>query len=146
MGMPGTGQRAEEHREARPARRAVIVVGRSARTGANYRVEAPDRVLRMFAMLTATRGELDLAAVPPGGRARIHRLLETARAELKRSVSPALARELTDLVPLAADPGPAELRVEYAGLLGWTSGLVVAMLDQLAPPDNDDHAICQGKE
>jgi hypothetical protein len=114
-------------------RAIIIVVGRSAETGAIYRVEAPDRVLRMFAMLTAVRDELDLGTVPPEGQARIHGLLAIVRSELERSVSPALAGELRDLVRLGdAVPGTAELRVEYASLLGWTSGLVVAMFDQLA--------------
>jgi hypothetical protein len=45
-----------------------------------------------------------------------------------------LGRELhrlvghNETVPLTL----AELRVDYAGVLGWTGGVVIAMLDQLA--------------
>ena len=116
--------------EARPAPRVVIVVGRSAQAGTVYRVEAPDRVLRMFGLLTAARDELDLANLPPEARARLQRLLEIVRAELDRSVSPALADELHRLVfPDEKEPSAAQLRLEYASLLGWASGLVVGMLD-----------------
>jgi Bacterial proteasome activator len=118
-----------------PAPRVVIVVGRSARAGTVYRVEAPDRVLRMFGMLTAARDELDLTALPPRGRVRVQQLLEGVRAELDRSVSPALSDELHSLVfATQAEPSADELRLEYASLLGWASGLVVAMLDQLPMP------------
>ena len=64
---------------------------------------------------------------------RLQRLLDVVRAELDRSVSPALADELHRLVfPGDEEPSAAQLRMEYASLLGWASGLVVAMLDQLA--------------
>jgi hypothetical protein len=42
-------------------------------------------------------------------------------AELQRLLRPGRPEELT----------PAELRVEYAGVLGWTGGLIVAILAQL---------------
>ncbi len=115
-----------------PAPRVAIVVGRAGHAGLVYRVESPDRVLRMFGLLTAARDELDLTAMPPQGLARVQRLLGNVRAELDRSVSPALADELRNLVFLSSDePSASELRLEYASLLGWASGLVVAMLDAL---------------
>lgn len=138
MGSTGTGESAGSNRRVEPTPRVVIVVGRPTREGEAYRVEAPDRVLRMFGMLTAARDELDLLSPPPASRARIQRLLEVVRAELERSVSDPLAEELRRLMcrseaaPGAAAPGAADLRIEYASLLGWSSGLVVAMLDQLA--------------
>jgi hypothetical protein len=162
--MVDAGQRAKLRRQVRPAPRVVIVVGPSAHAGRAYRVDAPDRVLRMFELLTAARDELDLAALAARDRARIQRLLDVVRAEIERSVSPALADELRNLVcvgervpnaspaapaaplnaapdaargasrdvPPGAAPDAAQLRMEYASLLGWVSGLVVAMLDQLA--------------
>ncbi len=97
------------------------------------RVEAPDRVLRMYGLLEAARDELDLTTVPPQDRARVQRLLEAVRAELERSGSAALADELHELIRhREAVPAAAELRIEYSSLLGRASGLVVAMLDQLA--------------
>jgi Bacterial proteasome activator len=127
---------AAEHGELVPGRvpapRVVIVVGRSAEAGTAYRVEAPDRVLRMFGLLTAARDELDLTALPPAGRVRVQRLLDSVRAELDRSVSPALADELHHLASFGeGEQSAAELRLAYASLLGWASGLVVAMLDLL---------------
>ena len=116
----------------------MVIVLDATRADKAYRVEAPDRVLRMYGMLAAARDELDLATVPPDVRARLQRLLEVVSAELERSVSPALADELHNLVRRGeAQPGEAELRIEYAGILGWASGLVVAMLEQLAAaPEN----------
>ncbi len=128
--MASSAEQASERRRERPW---VVVVADTSRAGQTYRVEAPGRVLRMFGMLSAARDELDLTTVPPEGRARVHRLLEVVSSELERSVSPALAAELHELVGrLEGVPGAAELRIEYASLLGWASGLVVAMLDQLA--------------
>ena len=128
--MVSAGQQASDGRSVRPR---VVIVLDAARAGEAYRVEAPDRVLRMFGLLTAARDELDLTSAPPEGRARVQRLLETVSRELERSVSPALADELHELVRRPeAVPGAAELRIEYSSLLGWASGLVVAMLDQLA--------------
>ena len=96
--MVDAGQRAKQRRHVRPAPRVVIVVGPPARAGRTYRVHAPDRVLRMFELLTAARDELDLAALAAQDRARIQRLLDVVRAEIERSVSPALADELRNLV------------------------------------------------
>ena len=129
MAMVRVGQQVTER--ARVGAPMVIVLD-ATRAGMVYRVEAPDRVLRMYGLLAAAGDELDLATVPPAGRARLQRLLEVVSAELERSVSPALADELHNLVRRGeVRPGAAELRIEYAGILGWTSGLVVAMLEQL---------------
>lgn len=114
---------------------ARVVVQFESTTGADRacRVEAPARVVRMWSVLYATDKELHQASLPPQALARIERLLATVRAELERSLSPALARELRHLIGRGrAHQGPDELRVECTGLLGWTSDLVVAMLDQLA--------------
>ena len=131
MTMVRAGQQVSERGRDGPP--MVIVLDDATRAEMGYRVEAPDRVLRMYGLLAAARDELDLATVPPEGRARLQRLLEVVSAELERSVSPALADELHKLVRRGEGrPGAAELRIEYAGILGWASGLVVAMLDQLA--------------
>lgn len=116
-----------------PPPRVVIEVGRSARSGEPYRVEAPDRILRIFGLLSEARSELDLTAIPPQTRERLQRMLDAVSVEIERSVSPPLAREFHTLIRCgrAAD-GTAALRIEYASLLGWASGLVVAMLDQLS--------------
>jgi Bacterial proteasome activator len=130
--MVHADQQADETREAQPLPRVVIEVGRSARSGKTYRVEAPDRILRVFGLLTETHNELDLTALPAENRVRLQRLFRAVSAEIERSVSPPLAEEFRNLIHCDQDElGPAELRIEYASLLGWASGLVVAMLEQL---------------
>jgi hypothetical protein len=123
-------QPADDH--AAP-RLAIVLEGREG-SGRVDRVEAPDRVLRMWSLLNMADEELHQTTLPTGAEARLGRQLETVTAELERSVSPMLASELRRLVghggtvPLTL----AQLRVDYAGLLGWTGGLVITMLDQLA--------------
>jgi len=76
--------------------------------------------------------ELQAQALPPQSLARVHRMLMAVQAELERSVSPALAGELHRLLDGGgAEPSAAEVRMEYASLLGWAGGLVIAMLGQL---------------
>jgi len=84
-------------------------------------VDAPDRVLRIWAMLASASVELHQASLRPETVARLQRQLDALTAELDRSLSPALAAELT------AD----ELRVKYATVLSWTIGLVIGILSQL---------------
>ena len=140
--MVSTGQQATGRRRARPR----VVIGLDApQAGDAYRVEAPDRILRMYGLLEAARDELDLTTIPPQDRARVQRLLEAVSAELERSVSPALAHELHELVRHEeAVPSAAELRIEYSSLLGWASGLVAAMLDQLAAARDKLYLMSQG--
>jgi hypothetical protein len=141
MEMISAGQRATGRSRARPQ---VVIVLDAARAGNAYRVEAPDRVLRLFGLLEAARDELDLTTVPPHDRARLQRLLEAVSAELERSVSPALADELHELVRHEeAEPSAGELRIEYSTLLGWTSGLLVAMFDELAATRDKLHMMSQ---
>jgi Bacterial proteasome activator len=131
--MVSAAQRASERPQAGPAPRVIIVVGGPARAGVPCRVEAPDRVLRMFGLLVAVRDHVDLAAMPPEDRVAVQHLIKVVSGELERSVSPPLAEELCNFVRFGeGPPSAAELRIEYAGLLGWASGLVVAMLDQLS--------------
>jgi hypothetical protein len=119
------------HDEA-ASRLAIIVDGRSG-SGCAGRVEAPDRVLRMWSLLKAADEELH-HVTGPGEAARLQQQLEAVTAELQRSVSPTLASELRRLtghsgtVPVTLP----ELRVDYASVLGWTGGLVIAMLSELA--------------
>jgi len=127
-----TGQQSAADYAAAP--RLAIVLGRRDGSRCADRVEAPDRVLRMWSLLNNAEEELHQVRLPTGAQVRLGRQLETVTAELERSVSPMLAGELRRLVghgetvPLTL----SELRVDYAGVLGWTGGLVIAMLDQLA--------------
>jgi hypothetical protein len=99
-----------------------LLVNRSARPGAAGATNVPpprDRCLRCA----------------PAGPARL--AAEAVVRSAQRSLSPAFGDELDRLVPLDGT-GPAtqeELRIEYASLLGWTDGLVIAMLDQLERRD-----------
>ncbi len=112
--------------------RVVVLLGGPAEARAAYRVEAPDRVLRMWSLLNAADDELHQVTLPPESLPRLQQLLEAVREELERSVSPALAEELHHLTGWPAGPrGRDELRVEWVSLLGWAGGLVLTMLGQL---------------
>jgi hypothetical protein len=113
--------------------RLAVIMDRAADAGRVCRVDAPDRVLRIWAMLTSANVELHQASLPPEAVPRLQRQLDALTAELDRSLSPALAAELHHLA--GPKPGPGltadELRVEYATLLSWTIGLVIGILTQL---------------
>jgi len=114
-----------------PSRVAVLMDG-AADAGHVCRVDAPGRVLRIWALLNGARDELRQASLAPGAAARLQRQLDALTGELERSVSPALAGELHRLVVRErAAPTADELRMTYAGLLGWTGGLVIGMLNQI---------------
>jgi hypothetical protein len=97
------------------------------------RVDAPDRVLRIWAMLRNAEEELHQASLPPEMTARLRRQFDALTAELEKSLSPALAGELHRIIDWDKDTEltAGELRVEYATLLAWTIGLVIEMLTQL---------------
>jgi hypothetical protein len=114
------------------ARGVVVVLDGSPRADDGFRVHAPDRVLRIWALLKAVARELHEADLPPGALPRLERTLEEATAELERSVSPALAAELHDLIPQhEVPPGADELRIECTALLAWTGGLAKAILSEI---------------
>ena len=99
--------------------RLAVVMGRSADASRICRVDAPDRVLRIWAMLSNADGELHQAGLRPEMTVRLQRQLDALTAELERSLSPELAGELHHIIDrdedteLTAD----ELRVGYASLL-----------------------------
>ena len=111
----------------------VVALNRPETGRGASRVQAPARVLRMWTVLTATDRVLHQPAMlSPDALPRLRRSLQVVRTELAGSVSAPLAAELSSLLPpLPASPGMDELRVECACLLGWTGGLVVAILDQV---------------
>jgi hypothetical protein len=115
-----------------PLRLAVTIDG-SADPGRRGRVDAPGRVLRIWALLNSAHDELGQANLPTAAVARLKRQFAVLTAELEQSVSPALAGELRHLVggEEGATATADELRMMYASLLGWTSGLVIGMLNQL---------------
>jgi hypothetical protein len=96
-------------------------------------VDAPDRVLRIWAMLRNAGEELRQASLRPEMTARLQRQLDALTAELEKSLSPALAGELHRIIDRDKDIEltAGELRVEYATLLAWTIGLVIEILTQL---------------
>ena len=125
-GQPG----GEPGAEAAAPLRVAVVLDRQADAS---RVDAPDRVLRIWAMLRNANDELHQACLRPEMMARLQRQFGALSAELERSLSPALAGELRRILDrdkdteLTAD----ELRVEYATLLAWMIGLVIEILTQL---------------
>lgn len=137
--MASAEQRPAGRAKIVPMPRIVVALGRPARGGKAYRVESPDRVLRLWALLNEVGNELHAQTLPPESPARVQRLLKAVRAELERSVSPALADELHHLLDRGgAEPDAAEVRIEHASLLGWTGGLVIGMLSQLEAAQHDD--------
>ena len=101
-------------------------------------MESPERVLRMWEMLSGVGDELKPETMPPETVARIHRLLKTVTAELQHSVSPALAGELRHLIDDGgAGASASEVRIEYASLLGWLGGLMIGMYSQLEDSERE---------
>jgi Bacterial proteasome activator len=116
-----------------PDTHVVVALGRPVQGPAAPRVESPERVLRLWEMLSGVGDELNLQTMPPETLARIRRLLQTVTEELRRSVSPPLAEELRDLIGDGGgtDASASEVRIQYASLLGWLGGLVISMYTQL---------------
>ena len=114
------------------ARLAVVLNGPA---GAHdvCRVEAADRVMRVWALLKAADSELHQVRLPRAAVGRLHRQLQAITTELAGAMSGKLADELDRLARPSevASPTVAELRIEYACLLGWVSGLVTGMLSEL---------------
>jgi hypothetical protein len=110
----------------------MVALGPVAGIGSKYRVAAPGRVLRMWALLNRAGQELSAPDLPPEALARLHALFGTVTAELRRSLSPALTAELDELIGSFGDGADAlQVRLQYAGLLGWLGGLVISMLAEL---------------
>ena len=117
---------------AAPVRRFIVIVGKPADDGSVCRVEEPDRVLRVWALLQATSEQMDRAALPPEGIPALQRQLQAIRRELEQAVSPPLAAELRRVVPSQdAAPSAGALRIQCAVLLSWAGSLVVQVLSTL---------------
>jgi hypothetical protein len=115
-----------------PAPRIVVEVGPATGTGTAYRVESPDLLLRLWGLLNAAGEEPRPQDLPPQSLARIQDLLTTVEADIERAVSPALAAELRHVLGTRPpSTNAASVRIEYAALLGWLSGLVIEMFSQL---------------
>jgi hypothetical protein len=115
------------------APRLVVVLARDGGESRVCRVDAPDRVLRIWALLNNASEELRQVDLPAGAVEQLERQLGAFTAELERSVSPDLGRELHELFPPreASAATARELRIEYAGLLGWAGSLVIGILSQV---------------
>jgi Bacterial proteasome activator len=123
----------EPDAEAVSAPCLAVVMDRSADASRICRVDAPDRVLRIWAMLRNADEELHQACLRPETMARLQRQLDGLIAELEKSLSPALAGELHRIIDWdkGTELTAGELRVEYATLLAWTIGLVIEILTRL---------------
>ena len=125
-----SGQQAENH-AATPVRRFAVTVGEPADDAA-CRIEAPDRLMRIWSLLQATQEQIDHVGVPPEGMARLQRQLQAIRRELESTVSPPLAAELRRIAPPRDEaPSAAGLRMECAVLTSWASSLTMQMLSTL---------------
>jgi hypothetical protein len=128
--MPATRQQPDRAGSIPASSPVVVLLDRAAGNRRACRVEAPGRLLRMWFLLNAAGQERHQVALPPQAAPRLQHLLEAVRADLERSVSPALAGELRHLTRWPAGPRGLD-ELESVTLLGWTSGLVLAMLGQL---------------
>jgi hypothetical protein len=135
--MRGSPAVTPPHRSRRPTPpkvgRLAVVLGGPRGAPDACRVEAADRVMRVWALLKAADGELRQMRLSAEAVGRLQRQLEAITAELEGAVSGELAGELDQLVR-RRESSPAtvgELRIEYASLLGWVGGLVVSMLTEL---------------
>jgi hypothetical protein len=130
--MPATSQQPAGTGIVLPTTPVVVLLDGPAGARRACQVEAPARLLRLWCLLNAADHELHQMKLPPQAAPRLQHLLESVRADLERSVSPALADELHHLINWPAGPhGLDVLRVESVSLLAWTSELVLAMLGQL---------------
>lgn len=112
--------------------RVVVELARPDRGNGSYRIEEPDRVLRMWCLLKEVAEEPGIVALPPESEVRVQRLLTRVSEELERAVSPDLADELHRLLGWGeTGPDVTHVRVAYASLLGWAGGLAVGMLNQI---------------
>jgi len=128
-----TSKQPRKDRAVTPVRRFVVIVGEPADGGAASRIEEPDRLLRVWALLQATSEQLDGATLPPEGIPGLQRQLQAIQSELERALSPPLAAELRRILPSHdAIPSAGALRIECAVLLSWVGSLVVQTLAALA--------------
>lgn len=113
--------------------RLAVIVGPAADASRVCRVDAPDRVLRIWALLSNAADELRQAGLRPEAIVRLRRQFDALAAELERSLSPALAGELRQFIGSGNSAGLSadELRIEYTTLLAWTASLVAQILTQL---------------
>lgn len=112
-----------------PVRRFVVIVGEPADRGSANRIEDPARLVRLWLLLQATHDQLAGTALPPQGMSGWQRQPQVFGRERDRAVSPPLAAELRRLLPPQdAEPSASMVRIEYAALATWVSGLVPQML------------------
>jgi hypothetical protein len=125
--QPGT------EKAAPSVQRFVVIVGEPDDGGSTFRIEEPDRLLRVWSLLQATCDQLDSATLPPEGIPGLQRQLQAIRSELERAVSPPLAAELRRILPSHdAVPSAGALRIECAVLVSWVGSLVVQTLAAIA--------------
>jgi hypothetical protein len=128
-----TGRPPGDDAAAAPAGQFVVIVGERTDGGSAFRIEEPDRLLRVWALLQATSQQLDSATLPPEGMPGLQGQLQAIRGELERAVSPPLTAELRRILPSHdATPSAGALRIECAILLSWAGSLVLQMLAEVA--------------
>ena len=95
MGVDEAGSGEQPRGQAGTPARLVVVLGRSAGPGRICRVDVPGRVLRIWSLLNDADNELHQVSLPPAAAPRLQRQLDALTGELERSVSPALAPDVT---------------------------------------------------
>jgi Protein of unknown function (DUF2587) len=115
-----------------PVRRFAVVVGEGADRDGAYRIDAPDRLLRVRSLLNGTYEQIDRAGLPQEGIPRLQRQLQAIRRELEDTVSPPLVAELRRILPPQDEAASAgALRIECTALLSWADSLTMQMLSTL---------------
>ena len=115
----------------------AVVIGPADDASHLCRVDAPDRVLRIWGLLGSASDDLRQVELRPEVITRLRRQFDAVVAELETSLSPALAGELNRLIGPGKDTelSADELRVEYATLLAWTASLLVEVLSEIDAAD-----------
>jgi hypothetical protein len=132
MGRPDAASRQRAADDtAEPERLFTVTIGESA-DGSAYRVEVPERLVRIWSLLQATQEEIDDATLPPEGVPPLQRQLKAIRRELEDTISPSLVAELRRIAPPSEDaPSAARLRIECAILTSWAGTLTMEMLSTI---------------
>ncbi|GGV40780.1 hypothetical protein GCM10010182_76750 [Actinomadura cremea] len=116
-----------------PARALTIVIGEAGEARRGCAVTSPPRLMRAWRTLAAVTGALHTGGTDAETVRDAIRMYGSLRAEIIRSISAPLAREVHRMIPpLDQDAGIVEARLACAGALGWLDALMTSMLMRLA--------------
>ncbi|UDY38110.1 bacterial proteasome activator family protein [Dermatobacter hominis] len=89
-------------------------------------VNSPAKIIRIGAMVKQLLEEVRTTSLDEASRGQLRDIYERSLDQLKSSLSPELAEELTELsfdFPEGSVPSETELRMAQSQLVGWLEGL-----------------------